>query len=183
MDRRTFGAAAAAALLVGASGKAFGATDKASGAANEDIQPGCEGAVAALKGWIVALKNRNFEYLEQHLAPDFAFSYAPLRTKNGMLQGGHRNKAQFIEQDRHIYNSDIKFVSLTARKMGDLVVTLVFATVFEEVRGDLGPGMPSAAEMNAVVQNKTLAYASGWRKIDGRWQCTSHNVLGDVQGA
>lgn len=63
---------------------------------------------------------------------------------------------------------------------GDMVVTMVFAKVFEEIRGDLGPDLPSTAELNAAVQNKTMAYASGWREIDGRWQCIAHHIVGDV---
>jgi hypothetical protein len=34
--------------------------------------------------------------------------------------------------------------------------------------------------MNAFAKGKKLGYASGWREIDGRWQCTSHHVLGEV---
>lgn len=172
MDRRSFATAAAIATAM--------ASTTAGAAGPEDVQAGCEGAVTALKGWTEALARRDFDYLERHLAKDFIFSNAPLRTSLGVLPSGFRTKEKFIELDRMVYDTKITFLGLTARRMGDMVVTMVFAKVFEEIRGDLGPGMPSVAELNAAVQNKTMAYASGWREIDGRWQCTAHHILGDV---
>jgi hypothetical protein len=172
MDRRFF------AMLVGAVagvGLARGAWS-----APEDVQAGCEGAVAALKGWLKALASRDFDYLEQHLASDFQFTFTPNLISPG-ADGGVKDKPGFIEQDRHVYNSDIRIQGLTARRMGDLVVTVVFAHIAnEEFRGDLGTGLPSASQMNAGIHGKTLGYASGWRERNGLWQCTSHHVLGAV---
>lgn len=79
-----------------------------------------------------------------------------------------------------VYDTQITFMGLTARRMGDMVVTMVFAKVYEEIRGEFPPGQPTAAELTAAVKNKTMAYATGWREIDGRWQCTAHHILGDV---
>jgi hypothetical protein len=170
MNRRSFAAAMAAALPAAFPQVVF--------AGPEDIQEGCEGAVAALKGWIKALADRDFEYLERHLSSDFVFTGPPIAGGGGKVMGGIKNKAAFIEQDRKIYNADIEFLDLTARRMGDLVVTVVFAKVSEEFRGELDPGMPTAAEMNALMQGAKFGYASGWRQLDGRWQCTSHHILG-----
>jgi hypothetical protein len=172
MNRRSFAVALAAAFPAAFSPVVF--------AAQEDVQAGCEGAVAALKGWIQALAKRDFAYLERHLSSDFVFTGPPIADAGGKVMGGLKNKAAFIEQDRHVYNSDIQFQGLTARRLGDLVITVVFAKIHEEFRGDLGPGMPTAAEMNAFVQGARLGYASGWRQLDGRWQCTSHHILGQL---
>src|SRR5882757_7726923 len=129
MDRRSFVTVMATAVAtIGVTAEAFAAAG-----APEDVGPGCEGAVVALKGWINALAKKDFDFL-----------------------------------------------GVTARRMGDLVMTLVFAQINEEFRGDLGPQMPTAAEMNAFAKGKKLGYASGWREIDGRWECTSHHVLGEV---
>ena len=155
----------------------------AAASASEDVGPGCEGAIAALKGWVDALARKDFNFLEQHLTSDFVFTTTPLKTPHGAVIAEQKGKRDFIEQDRHVYRSDIHFLGITARRMGDLVMTLVFARINEEFRGDLGPQMPSAAEMNAFAKGKQLGYASGWRQVDGRWQCTSHHVLGEVSSA
>jgi hypothetical protein len=175
MERRSFTSALATAV-------AFGFASRTPAAAvPEEVQAGCEGAVTALKGWLTALTNRDFGYLQQHLASDFTFTTTPLKVPGGKTVAEMKNKAEFIEQDRHVYNSHVRVLRLTARRMNELVVTLVFAQVAEEFRGDLGPGMPSAAEMNAFIQGNKFAYASGWREIDGRWQCTSHHILGELR--
>lgn len=175
MDRRLF------AMLVG-SVAGIGLV-RGAGSATQDVQAGCEGAVAALKGWLRALASRDFDYLEKHLASDFQFTFTPNLISAG-AEGGVKDKPGFIEQDRHVYNSDIRLQGLTARRLGDLVVTVVFAHIAnEEFHGDLGPGLPSADQMNAGIHAKTLGYASGWRERNGVWQCTSHHVLGAVQPA
>lgn len=175
MNRRSFAVALAATFPAAFSQVTF--------AAEEDIEDGCEGAVAALKGWIKALADRDFDYLDRHLASDFVFTGPPIAAGGGKVMGGIKNKEDFIEQDRKIYNADIEFLGLTARRMGDLVVTVVFAKVYEEFRGDFGPDMPTAAELNALMQGARLGYASGWRELDGRWQCTSHHILGQLNQA
>ena len=172
MDRRCFTSFLAAAVAVGFS--------TSTPAAADDVQAGCEGAVRALKGWLDALAKRDFDYLQQHLSSDFTFTLVPLKTSNGTTVAESKNKQEFIEQDRHVYNSHVTVLGLTARRMSDLVVTVVFAQLAEEFRGDLGPGLPSAAEMTAFIRGKKFAYASGWRELDGRWQCTSHHILGEL---
>ena len=176
MDRRSFlTAVATASATIGF------ASDASAG--NEDVGAGCEGAVLALNGWINALAKRDFDFLEQHLAPDFVFTTAPMKTASGTIINVQKDKKAFIEQDRHVYNSNIQFLGVTARRLGELVITIVFAQISEEFRGDLGPQLPTAAEMNAFAKGKKLGYASGWKEIDGRWQCTSHHVLGEVNHA
>ena len=151
-------------------------------AAQEDVQEGCEGAVEALKGWIAALAVRDFDYLEKHLSEDFVFTGPPIESGGGKVIGGVKNKTEFIEIDRHIYNADIQLLSLTARRLGDLVITLVFARVSEEFRGDLGPDMPTADELTEMMTNVVFGYTTSWRHIDGIWQSTSHHILGQVDG-
>ena len=70
MDRRLF------AMLVG-SVAGIGLV-RGAGSATQDVQAGCEGAVAALKGWLRALASRDFDYLEKHLASDFQFTFTPI---------------------------------------------------------------------------------------------------------
>ncbi|MBO9376430.1 DUF4440 domain-containing protein [Sphingomonas histidinilytica] len=138
----------------------------------EDIETGCEGAVAALKDWIAALMAGNVDRLETILAPEYQFTCSP-----DIIPGGRLDKSAFIEMDRKIRNSTIEIRKLAARRFDDTVMTMVFAEVHEEVAGNLGPGMPSAEEMSAKVNGHVFAYASAWRKDGGQWQCTSHNVI------
>lgn len=140
----------------------------------EDIQSGCEDAVTALKGWIAALAARDFDYLERHFADDFAFTCDP------KVRGGRMDKRTFIEFDRHVHDAKIELLALTARRWGDMVTMLQFARVQEEFRGDLGPGTPSAAEMNELIRGKTFAYGTGWRLSGGRWLCFDHHIFGAV---
>jgi hypothetical protein len=143
----------------------------------EDIEAGCEGAVLAMKGWIDALARHDFGYLERVLAPDFQFTCPP-----EVIPGGRLQKAAFIEMDKNIHDSKIDFLKLTARRFESTVLTLVFAEVHEEVRGDLGPNMPSAAAMTEMVNGHVFAYASAWRVDEhGQWVCFSHNVLATVR--
>ena len=97
-----------------------------------DIEPGCEGVASQLKRWTNALMAREFDVLEEVLAPDFQFTADP---KYG---GGRMDKARFIEMDRKIFNCSIKFLGITARKCGRVITSLAFAEVSEEFQGDLG---------------------------------------------
>ena len=87
MDRRSF------LTALPTTAATIGFASEAS-AANEDVGAGCEGAVLALKGWIDALARRDFDFLEQHLASDFVFTTAPMKTANGTIinvQKPHRS--------------------------------------------------------------------------------------------
>lgn len=142
----------------------------------EDIGPGCEPVLAQLKRWTDALMAKDFDVLEEVLHEDFQFTVDP------QFAGGRMNKTRFIALDRKIKSCDIKFLGITARKMGDLITSLAFAQVTEEFEGDLGPDMPKAEEMAAMMQGAKLAYGSGWRQgPNGEWQCVSHHIFGFIQ--
>lgn len=142
----------------------------------EDIQEGCEGVAQQLKRWTDALMAGDFEVLDEVLAPDFQFTVDP---KYG---GGRMDKARFIEFDRKIKSCSIKFLGITARRMGGMVTSLAFAEISEEFSGDLGSDMPSAAEMKQTMTNARLAYGSGWRMgANGQWQCFSHHIFGFIE--
>lgn len=141
-----------------------------------DIEEGCEPVVAQLERWTGALMAGEFDVLEDVLADDFQFTVEP------QFNGGRMGKEQFIAFDRLIKSCSIDLLDITARRMGENMITsLVLAEVNEEFSGDLGPDMPSAAEMNAIMTNAKLAYGSGWRKgTSGEWRCFSHHIFGFV---
>jgi ketosteroid isomerase-like protein len=139
----------------------------------KDIQPGYEGVVEQLERWTGALMAADFDQLEHILTDDFQFTVDP------KFAGGRMNKARFIELDRKIKNCSIRFLGITVRGMGTMATSLAFAEVQEEFSGDLGPDMPSAAEMATTMNGARLAYGSGWRRgADGKWQCFSHHIFG-----
>ena len=142
-----------------------------------DIEPGCEVVVQQLERWTNALMAKDFDVLEDVLAPDFQFTVDP------KFAGGRMGKAKFIEFDRKIKECSINLLSITARKMGEHMMTsLVLAEVTEEFEGDLGPDMPPAAEMKEVMTGARMAYGSGWKKgATGEWQCFSHHIFGFVE--
>ena len=142
----------------------------------EDIEPGCEGVALQLKRWTDALMVQDFDVLEEVLHDDFQFTVDP------QFAGGRMDKKRFIALDRKIKSCEIKFLGITARKMGDIITSLAFAEVSEEFEGDLGPDMPKAEDMAAMMQGAKLAYGSGWRQgADGQWQCVSHHIFGFIE--
>ena len=142
-----------------------------------DIGPGCEAEVQQLERWTNALMAKDFDVLEDVLHPEFQFTVDP------KYAGGRLRKAGFIAFDRKIKECSIDLLSVTARKMGDqMITTLVMAELTEEFEGDLGPDMPSAAEMKDVMTGARMAYGSGWKKgDDGEWQCFSHHIFGFIE--
>lgn len=142
----------------------------------QDVEPGCEPVVAQLERWTGALMRKDFDVLEDVLAPDFQFTVDP------KFAGGRMGKAEFIAFDRKIKSCSIDLLKVTARRMSDDVITsLILAQVSEELDGDLGPDMPSAEEMGDMMKDARLAYGSGWRRSDaGDWQCFSHHIFGFV---
>jgi len=141
----------------------------------QDVQKGCEGVVHQLERWTGALMARDFDQLEHILAPDFQFTVDP------KFAGGRMDKKRFIELDRKIKSCSIRFLGITVRRMGNIATSLCFAEVHEEFSGDLGPGMPSAAEMAQTMKGARIAYGSGWRQdASGQWQCFSHHIFGFI---
>ena len=90
-----------------------------------------------------------------------------------------KDKAQFIEFDRHIRECTIDILSFTARRYNDTAVTQVFARVEERFEGD--PVGTTATELSRIVGGRVLAYASAWRPGEnGEWQCFQHHLIGPV---
>lgn len=142
----------------------------------ELIEPGCEGAVAALKKWLAELQALKFDNIGQYLADDLVV------TCDLAWNGGQMDKKTFIELERHIEFCEINIVKLNAMQMNEMVVISSFATVRDRFTGDLGARMPSSEAITEALQGNMFGYASGWRETDGRWQCFSHHIFGPTQG-
>jgi len=127
--------------------------------------------ITQLQGqWIEGLRNSDYAWLETHLADDFQFSAHPLPA----LQ---LSKREFIEMDKKIHNPQIRFVSIHAEPVGDLILSRTVADVNEDFKADLGPGMPSTEDIRRIVSDQRLTYASAWRKSGHLWQCFDHRFV------
>ena len=120
--------------------------------------------------WIDGLRRYDYAWLETHLADDFLFSAQPFPT---MCLG----KRDFIEMDKKIKNPQVRFLSLQAESVAGLILSRTVADVKEEFTADLGPGMPSTAELQRAVSGQHLVYASGWRHNGSIWQCFDHHLV------
>jgi hypothetical protein len=120
--------------------------------------------------WIDGLRRYDYSWLETHLADDFLFSAQPFPA---MRLG----KRDFIEMDKKIKNPQIRFVSLQAEPLAGLILSRTVADVKEEFTADLGPGMPSTAELQRAVSGQHLVYASAWRRNGAIWQCFDHHLV------
>ena len=130
--------------------------------------------VTELQGaWIDGLRRYDYSWLETHLAEDFLFSAQPFPT---MRLG----KRQFIDMDKQIKNPQVRFVSIQAEPLAGLILSRTVADVKEEFHADLGPGMPSTAELQRAVSGQHLVYASAWRYNKTIWQCFDHHLVSVV---
>lgn len=142
----------------------------------ELIEAGCEGAVAALKGWLTELQALRFDNIGQYLADDLVV------TCDLSWNGGQMDKQTFIALERHIEFCEINITKLIAIRMDRMVIVTSYATVRDRFVGDLGSGMPSSDAVTQALQGNMFGYASGWRETDGRWQCFSHHIFGQTRG-
>lgn len=127
--------------------------------------------ITQLQGqWIEGLRKSDYTWLETHLADDFQFSAHPLPALK-------LSKGEFIEMDKKIRNPQIRFVSIHAEPVGELILSRTVADVKEEFNADLGPGMPSTEEIRKIVGDQRLAYASAWRRTGQVWQCFDHRFV------
>lgn len=125
------------------------------------------------EAWAEALRTHDFQWLEDNLADDYQFSARPhpeLRL----------NKAEFIEADKKIQSADIRLIVVKAERIGDEILSIAVADVAEQFVGDMGAHMPSLGEINELVGNNRLGYASAWRQHGERWQCYHHHMVGVV---
>src|SRR5690349_16501702 len=108
--------------------------------------------ITELQGhWIAAISHHQFDWLERHLAEDFMFTAHP-------IPGLRLHKREFIEADKKIKSAEVKFVSIRAEAAGEILLSRTVADVKEEFGADLGPGMPSAAEITRMVSGQRMVY-------------------------
>ena len=131
--------------------------------------------ITELQGhWIAAISQHQFAWLERHLAEDFLFTAHP-------IPGLRLHKREFIEADKKIKSAEVRFISVHAETAGQILVSRTIADVKEEFGADLGPGLPSAAEITAMVSGRRMVYCSGWRHNGQIWQCFDHHLVGIIE--
>ncbi len=128
-----------------------------------------------IKQWISAIGERNFDWLEQHLADDFLFSAHPFPDLK-------LRKREFIDLDKKIAKAELEFASIKGEMIGDILISLAVADIKEEkFSAELGHGLPAISELSQMMSGHRLVYASAWRRLGESWQCYDHHVLGFSQ--
>lgn len=131
-----------------------------------------------MRDWARAVETHDIDFIKNLMTDDFVFSCSPfIGEGHSQLMG----KDRFIELDRTILNSSIDFIDINAEEIGDIVFVRTVAKVSESFKGDIGADMPSIEELNELMSNITLVYASGWRKINNNWYCFDHHIVGATQ--
>ena len=139
-----------------------------------DIGPGCEAAMQQFERWINSMTTRDFNVLNEVLADDVEFS------TDSRLGGQRLRKAEILALNGKMRGT-VKLVNLVARKMSENTVTSLILTEVKEEFEELGPDMPNAEAMNALLGDARVAYAAAWRRSpEGKWQCYNYIMFGPV---
>ena len=135
---------------------------------NEDLN----GQLAkVLDGWNAALNRHDRKWFEERLTEDFSYTtHVPYF--NRVIY-----KEEFIRILMTIKDQKVKWLERTARRTGNAVTSIVILQATEEFTQDLGPGMPTAHEMEKHIVGKTIYYSSGWRVTDGFWRMFDHHTI------
>jgi hypothetical protein len=124
--------------------------------------------------WIRAIQTRRFDWFERHLADDYTCTAHP-------FMNFYLRKREFIEADMKVDYVAMHVVDVRAHRVGGIVLSNLVAKVEEERHAvDLGDGLPTAAEISALVTGRTVAYSSAWRTEGSIWQCFDHHLVGPI---
>jgi len=124
--------------------------------------------------WAKMLMTGTFAEMQELLADDF-------RMTSYIVMGPALDKQRFLEVGQQVEKAELTFRTIWAKAVGSIIVSRVTLDVREEFKADLGPGMPSSAEVTRMLSGHRLAYASAWRRsASGAWQCLHHHMFGTV---
>ena len=129
--------------------------------------------------WGAAIANHDGDWIERHLADDFHGTAQPWPTLSV-------NKKKMIELDAAIETMEVEWVYVSAKKLGDVVLTTGVVHYTKEVfKADavIAEGMPSGQELSALVNGRMALYVNGWRHNGSHWQIFDHHMVGTMDGS
>jgi hypothetical protein len=117
-------------------------------------------------------KRTDAAWMERHLAPHFRFT--------SFLLPQVIEKRQFIEIVSNT-PAKLKVVSVAAEPVGPIIVSRLVLDVIDEVfTANLGPGMPTGAEIQKRIVGRRMVYVSAFVRGAAGWQCYDHHQIGPV---
>lgn len=123
--------------------------------------------------WGQAIANKRYDWFERHFAEDFLGTSQVWPTLSV-------NKAKMIELDKNIEKMDVRWVEVTARRFGQVVLTTGVVEYFNEQfkpGAVIGEGMPTGQELSESVNGKQVLYIGAWRENAGVWQVFDHHQV------
>jgi hypothetical protein len=124
--------------------------------------------------WLNSLSERQFDWLESHLAEDLTATARP-------FEKFALNKRQLIDLDKKIESVKTQLLEVYAHRAGNIVLShIVLRFEHASLSEEPGNNLPSAAEHSRLFTGKTVAYASAWRFEDEIWKCFDHHMVGAI---
>jgi hypothetical protein len=133
---------------------------------------------ALYDAWGDAIAHKKWDWFEKHFAEDFHGTAQPWPTLAV-------NKRQMIELDKAIETMDVKWLEVSARQFGNVVlVTGVVKYTKEAFRegATIAEGMPTGNQLSSLVNGNSVLYIGGWRRHGKHWQVFDHHMIGVVEG-
>jgi len=128
--------------------------------------------------WGEAIARHDMGWLERHFAADFTGSAHPWPTLRV-------NREQMLELDRKIETMEVAWLIVTAQRFGDTVLASGIVKYTREKFASgatIAEGMPSGADLSALVNGKCVLYTGAWRRNGELWQIFDHHMVGVVEG-
>lgn len=119
-----------------------------------------------------SINARRFEWFDRHLADDFTATAHPFPNFG-------KGRTEFVEEGRKL--SQLGFVDVEAGgiEVGSVILSYFTGVVaaMQHIEEDLGPGRPSAREIEAATMGRRLVYHSAWRPEQGVWKLFDHHLV------
>lgn len=128
------------------------------------------------ESWREAIANQEHDWFDRHFAPDFLGTAQPFPTLVV-------NRQQMIDLDFNVETMDVHFVELTARRYGDVVLTISVVRYDNEQFRDgstIGDGMPTTEELTGLTRGKEVLHTHAWRHNGEHWQLFDHHMVNVV---
>jgi len=126
--------------------------------------------------WGQAISNKDWDWLERHMAEDFLGTAQP-------WPGLSVNKARMIELDRNIETMDVEWLRVDAQRFGSSVLASGVVRYTKEAFREgttIAEGMPTGGQLSALVNGKMVLYIGAWRHNGSHWQIYDHHMVGIV---
>ena len=123
------------------------------------------------RAWLECINDRTYDWYDRHLTDDFTATAHPFANFG-------KGKEEFVEEGRKLARLSFSDIEISGMQAGATILSR-FTGIVSEMRhleDDLGPGRPSASEIEGATMGRRLIYHSGWRR-EGEWKCFDHHLV------